>query len=97
MLNNIVGFEQGGCNNSERVLNEDRTERVVETVDYQSPAGHGQEVRKKGVEVVHQCHPSGEDDATSGGSRGLVGQAADAVAHAAQVAKDAVSGHEKEC
>lgn len=69
----------------------------METVDYQSQAGHGQEVRKMGVDVVHQCHPSAEDDATSGGSRGLVGRAADAVAHAAQGAKDAVSGHGKEC
>lgn len=92
MLNNIVEFEQGGGNYSERVLNEDGTKRMMAAVYYQSPAGHGREVRKKGVEVVHQCHPSGEDEARSGGGRGLVGRAVDAVAHGERGAIDAVSG-----
>ncbi|XP_061341570.1 uncharacterized protein LOC133287891 [Gastrolobium bilobum] len=56
-------------------------ERKVETVDYRSSAGQGQEERN--VQVIHQPH-----SATSGG---VLTNAAAAVASTLQSAKEAIS------
>lgn len=55
------------------------TEKRVETVDYQSPAGEGQ-VERREVEVVHQYNPTGANSAGE-----LVGEAI-------QSAKEAIAG-----
>ncbi|GMY11822.1 hypothetical protein FCV25MIE_07061 [Fagus crenata] len=62
------------------------TEKRVDTVDYRSLAGQGQEQRS--VQVIHQPHSS-ENSTTSGG---VLAGAAAAVATTLQSAKDAVSG-----
>lgn len=59
-------------------------ERKVETVDYRSSAGQGQEERN--VQVIHQPHST--TTATSGG---VFAGAAAAVASTLQSAKDAIS------
>lgn len=64
--------------------NEDqKEEKKVETVDYQSSAGQCHEV-KKPVQVIHQPHPSNDTD-------GVLANAATTVANTLQSAKETVS------
>jgi len=58
-------------------------EKKVESVDYRSSAGQGQEMRN--VEVIHQPHT------TKNTSGGILAGAAAAVTTTLQSAKDAVS------
>ncbi|KAF3439011.1 hypothetical protein FNV43_RR17286 [Rhamnella rubrinervis] len=60
--------------------------KVVDTVDYLSSAGQGQERRH--VQVTHQLHPSENSTTTSGG---VLAGAAAAVSSTLQSAKDAIS------
>ncbi|KAF9678541.1 hypothetical protein SADUNF_Sadunf07G0045500 [Salix dunnii] len=61
-------------------------EKRVETVDYNSSPGQGQEMRR--VVVVHQSNH--HDNPTTGG--GILAGAAASVTSALEFAKDAVSG-----
>ncbi|XP_017426709.1 uncharacterized protein LOC124841450 [Vigna umbellata] len=58
-------------------------EKKVESVDYRSSAGQGQEMRK--VDVIHQVHT------TKNTSGGILAGAAAAVTSTLQSAKDAVA------
>ncbi|CAL8996313.1 unnamed protein product [Prunus brigantina] len=67
--------------------------KVVDTVDYRSPAGEDKKPTKEEVEVVHET----KDGANSGtGGGGVLASAAAAVSNAFQSAKDAVSGSPKD-
>ncbi|KAJ7944468.1 Small GTPase superfamily, ARF type [Quillaja saponaria] len=71
---------------SETVNINGATESKVDTKDYHSSAGQGQEERN--VQVVHQPHPS-KGSTTSGG---VLAGAAAAVESTLESAKDAISG-----
>lgn len=70
------------CQN-ETVNAQNCVEKKVESVDYRSSAGQGQEMRK--VDVVHQLHT------TKNTSGGILAGAAAAVTSTLQSAKDAVA------
>ncbi|XP_024020660.1 uncharacterized protein LOC21392621 [Morus notabilis] len=63
-------------------------ETKVNTVDYQSSAGQGQQ--KRDVQVIHKSHPSENSTTTGGGS--VLSSAATAASAAVQSSKDALSG-----
>ncbi|KAH0988441.1 hypothetical protein GBA52_015618 [Prunus armeniaca] len=67
--------------------------KVVDTVDYRSPAGEDKKPTKEEVEVVHETK-DGANSGTGGGS--VLASAAAAVSNAFQSAKDAVSGSAKD-
>ncbi|XP_015578301.1 uncharacterized protein LOC8285587 isoform X2 [Ricinus communis] len=61
-------------------------EKRIETIDYRSSAGQGQEMRN--VQVIHQSNPNKEKSNTSGG---VLSNAAASVASTLQSAKEAIS------
>ncbi|KAF4373875.1 hypothetical protein F8388_007781 [Cannabis sativa] len=61
----------------------------VDSVDHQSSAGQGQEMRH--VQVIHHSHPSGNSSTTTT-TGGVLAGAAAAAAVSIQCAKDALSG-----
>ncbi|WCJ31269.1 hypothetical protein M5689_012775 [Euphorbia peplus] len=61
-------------------------EKRIETVDYRSSAGQGQELRT--VEVIHQCHAPKKTPNTSGG---VLASAAESVASSLQSARDIIT------
>ncbi|KAK9285984.1 hypothetical protein L1049_025187 [Liquidambar formosana] len=71
---------------NETVNAQGAVETKVDTIDYRSSAGQGQEQRN--VQVIHQSHPTAGDSAASGG---VLAGAAAAVASTLQSAKEAIS------
>ncbi|XP_050206857.1 uncharacterized protein LOC126656354 [Mercurialis annua] len=65
---------------------QDNVEKRIETTDYRSSAGQGQELRS--VEVIHQTNPNKENIHTSGG---VLSDAAASVAATLQSAKEAIT------
>ncbi|XP_030538948.1 uncharacterized protein LOC115747057 [Rhodamnia argentea] len=60
---------------------------VVNTIDYCSSAGQGQEQRD--VQITHQPHPKGDNPTSSGG---LLAEAAALVVSTLESAKDVIAG-----
>jgi len=59
----------------------------VDTIDYRSSAGQGQE--KRDVQIIHQNCSKGKDSTSSGG---ILADAAASVASTLQSAKDVIAG-----
>ncbi|CAK7337733.1 unnamed protein product [Dovyalis caffra] len=79
--------EQLSCQETQATTNtRGVVEKKVETVDYQSSPGKGQEIRR--VEVIHQFNPN-DNSITSGG---ILVSAAASVASTLESTKDAISG-----
>ncbi|KAK7406505.1 hypothetical protein VNO78_08132 [Psophocarpus tetragonolobus] len=83
----LVNMNQQAKNES--VNAENPMEKKVETVEYRSSAGQGQEERK--VQVIHQPHSTKTNDGVLSAAGAATGAAAAVIASTLQSAKDAVS------